>query len=101
MSTSSHDASCCLIFHYEPTSANESRLLEDAMLQRLSRRRVARLTADIDLLDQRLVEIVTADPALAHRFRLLTSMPGVGAVLACTLRRTRQSITSHGVQALH
>ena len=55
------------------------------MLQRLSRRRVAGLTADIDMLDQRLVEIVTADPALAHRFWLLTSMPGVGAVLACTL----------------
>jgi len=64
---------------------NASRLLEGAMLQRLSRRRVAVLTADIDLLDERLVEIVTADPALAHRFRLLTSMPGVGAVLACTL----------------
>src|SRR5246127_2169999 len=64
---------------------NASRLLEGAMLQRLSRRRVAGLTADIDLLDERLVEIVTADPALAHRFRLLTSMPGVGAVLACTL----------------
>jgi ABC-type uncharacterized transport system substrate-binding protein len=63
---------------------NASRLLEGAMLQRLSRRRVAGLTADIDLLDQRLVEIVTADAALAHRFRLLTSMPGVGAVLACT-----------------
>jgi hypothetical protein len=46
------------------------------MLQRLSRRRVAGLTADIDLLEQRLVEIVTADAALAHRFRLLTSMPG-------------------------
>src|SRR5207247_6527243 len=56
---------------------NASRLLEGAMLQRLSRRRVAGLTADIDLLDQRLVEIVTADAALAHRFRLLTSMPGV------------------------
>jgi transposase len=66
---------------------NASRLLEGATLQRLSRRRVAGLiiTADIDLLDQRLVEIVTADAALAHRFRLLTSMPGVGAVLACTL----------------
>jgi transposase len=64
---------------------NASRLLEGAMLQRLSRRRVAGLTADINLLDQRLVEIVTADAALAHRFRLLTSMPGVGAVLACTL----------------
>jgi transposase len=55
------------------------------MLQRLSRRRVAGLTADIDLLDQRLVEIATADPALAHRFWLLTSMPGIGAVLAYTL----------------
>src|SRR6266436_3409 len=70
---------------HKVATENASRLLEDAMLQRLSRRRVARLTADIDLLDQRLVEIVTADPALAHRFRLLTSMPGVGAVLACTL----------------
>jgi hypothetical protein len=37
------------------------------MLQRLSRRRVARLTADIDLLDQRLVEIVTADPTEAGK----------------------------------
>ena len=57
---------------------NASRLLEDAMLQRLSRRRIARLAADIDMLDEHLVEIVKADPALAHRYRLLTSMPGVG-----------------------
>jgi transposase len=64
---------------------NASRLLEDAMLQRLSRRRIARLAADIDVLDQRLVEIVATDVALAHRYRLLTSMPGVGSVLACTL----------------
>src|SRR5262249_32262356 len=70
---------------HKVAAENVSRLLEGAMLQRLSRRRIAGLTADIDLLDQRLVEIVTADPALAHRFRLLTSMPGVGAVLACTL----------------
>src|SRR5262249_9181669 len=62
-----------------------SRLLENAMLQRLSRRRIARLAADIDMLDERLVEIVVADAALAHRYRLLTSMPGVGPVLACTL----------------
>jgi transposase len=64
---------------------NASRLLEDAMLRRLSRRRIARLAADIDLLDERLVDIVAADDALVHRYRLLTSMPGVGAVLACTL----------------
>ena len=33
----------------------------------------------------RMVEIVATDDALVHRCRLLTSMPGVGAVLACTL----------------
>jgi transposase len=64
---------------------NASRLLEDAILRRLSRRRIARLAADIDMLDERLVEIVGTDAALAHRYRLLTSMSGVGAVLACTL----------------
>src|ERR1022692_4669610 len=64
---------------------NASRLLEDAMLQRLSRRRIARLTADIDMLDERLVEIVAADATLAQRYRLLTSMSGLGEVLACTL----------------
>jgi transposase len=46
---------------------------------------IARLAADIDVLDQRLVEIVATDVALAHRYRLLTSMPGVGSVLDCTL----------------
>jgi transposase len=64
---------------------NASRLLEDPMLQRLSRRRIARLADDIDALDQRMVEIVATDAALVHRYRLLTSMPGVGPVLACTL----------------
>jgi hypothetical protein len=55
---------------------NVSRLLENAMLQRVSRRRIARLAADIDLLDERLLKIVAGDAALAHRYRLLTSMPG-------------------------
>jgi transposase len=64
---------------------NAARLLEDAMLQRLSRRRIARLAADIDMLDRHLAAIVETDGALAHRYRLLTSMPGVGLVLACTL----------------
>ena len=64
---------------------NASRLLEDAMLRRLSRRRIGRLAADIDLLDKRMVEIVATDDALVHRYRLLCSMPGVGPLLACTL----------------
>jgi transposase len=49
------------------------------------RRRIAKLAADIDMLDRHLAEIVGTDAALAHRYRLLTSMPGVGLVLACTL----------------
>jgi transposase len=64
---------------------NASRLLEDTMLRRLSRRRIARLATDIDMLDKHLVDIVGTDATLAHRYQLLTSMPGVGAVLACTL----------------
>jgi transposase len=64
---------------------NAARLLEDAMLQRLSRRRIARLAADIDMLDRHLAAIVESDAALDHRYRLLTSMPGVGPVLAGTL----------------
>ena len=61
---------------------NIAGLLENAMLQRFSRRRIARLVADIEILDEHLVEIVDTDAALAHRYRLLTSMPGVGPVLA-------------------
>jgi len=64
---------------------NASRLLEDVMLQRLSRRRIGRLSADIDILDKWMLEIVATDDALVHRYRLLCSMPGVGPLLACTL----------------
>jgi transposase len=41
---------------------NASRMLENPMLQRLSRRRIARLAADIAEIDERLVEIVLSDP---------------------------------------
>jgi transposase len=40
---------------------------------------------DIRLLDKRLAEMVAANVALAQRYELLTSMPGVGPVLAFTL----------------
>ena len=55
------------------------------MLRRLSKRRQMRLEADIRLLDKRLAEMVAANVALAQRCELLTSMPGVGPVLAFTL----------------
>ena len=58
---------------------NASRLFEDASLRRLYRRRMTRLALDIALLDKRLAEIISADVVLAARFRVLTSMPGVGS----------------------
>jgi transposase len=64
---------------------NAAGMLDNEVLRRLSRRRITRLAADIDMLDEYLVEIIRTDPALAHRYRLLTSMPGVGPVLAGTL----------------
>src|SRR5262249_25968313 len=64
---------------------NQAAHLEDAMLRRLSKRRQMRLEADIRLLDKRLAEMVAANVALAQRYDLLTSMPGVGPVLAFTL----------------
>src|SRR5262249_7950815 len=64
---------------------NQAAYLEDAMLRRLSKRRQMRLEADIRLLDKRLAEMVAGNVALAQRYELLTSMPGVGPVLAFTL----------------
>ena len=55
------------------------------MLRRLNKRRLARLEADTRLLDKRLAEMVATNAALAQRYELLTSMPGVGPVLAFTL----------------
>jgi len=67
------------------TVQNQAAHIEDALLRRINKRRLARLKADIALLDQRLAEMVAADPTLAHRYELLTSMPGVGPILAFTL----------------
>ena len=64
---------------------NQAAQLEDAMLRRLAKRRLARIEADIRLLDKRLAEMIAADPDLARRYARLTSMPGVGPVLAFTL----------------
>ena len=64
---------------------NQGAHVEDAMLRRLNKRRLTRLQADICLLDKRMAEVIAAEPALAQRYRLLISMPGVGPVLAFTL----------------
>jgi transposase len=66
------------------TIENQAAHVEDAILRRLNKRRLARLKADIHLLDKRMAEIVAADTILAQRYELLT-LRGVGPTLAFTL----------------
>ena len=60
------------------TVENQTAHIEDAMLQRLNKRRLAQLKADILLLYKRMAEIVASNANLALRYDLLTSMRGVG-----------------------
>jgi transposase len=64
---------------------NQLEHLRDAELRRLQERRIRQLDADLVRLDARIAEAIAAAPALARRYRLLCSMPGVGPVLAATL----------------
>lgn len=64
---------------------NQAEHVRDAGLKRLAKRRVARLNANVWLLDKRIAEAIEADPVLARRDRLLRSVPGVGLVLSATL----------------
>lgn len=64
---------------------NQLEHLRDAELRRMQQHRMRLLNADLARLDARIVEAIAALPALARRYRLLCSMPGVGPVLAATL----------------
>lgn len=64
---------------------NQAEHAGQAMLKRLAARRAARLKADILLLDQAIAKVVAANEAMAHKNRLLRSVPGVGPVMAHSL----------------
>lgn len=57
----------------------------DKQLLRIARRRINRLKLDVILLDKLIAQTIAANPAFAHRDRLLRSVPGVGPVLSATL----------------
>jgi len=64
---------------------NQAAHTDHDVLRRISKRRIARLKADILLIDQALADAVAADERMAHKSRLLRSVPGVGPVFAHTL----------------
>jgi len=64
---------------------NQLEHLRDAELRRMQERRIRQLDLDLARLDQRITEAIAATPAMAWRYQLLCSVPGVGPVLAATL----------------
>lgn len=65
--------------------ANQTRLLRDPRLRRLSRQRLARLDTLIQRLDQALAAQIAGDPQLAAKAAVLQTVKGVGPTLAATL----------------
>jgi transposase len=55
------------------------------VVRRIAARRVARLKADILLLDKAIAQIVAGNERIARRTALLRSVPGIGPVTAATL----------------
>ena len=74
-----------------------------AFLRRHLQKRIARLTADIGALEKEIVRRIKADPGLARRYEILTSVPGIGvataiAFIACLSELG--SCTSKGIAKL-
>lgn len=66
-------------------ASNQAEQATQPLLQRLARRRIDRLRADLLILDKALHDAVQASPDLARKDRLLRSVPGVGPVFSHTL----------------
>lgn len=64
---------------------NQREQLRDAELRRMNERRQRQIDADLQRLEQRIAAAIAAVPAMARRYKLLCSVPGVGPVLAATL----------------
>jgi transposase len=56
-----------------------------ALLRRQLERRIATLAQDLAALDQAILVLIAADPGLARRFAILTSIPAIGRTVAATL----------------
>jgi transposase len=64
---------------------NQAAHARQAVLQRLARRRAARIKADILALDKAIAAAVDANAEMARKARLMRTVPGVGPVLTHTL----------------
>lgn len=64
---------------------NRLETVSDGFVRRELKARLRSLDAHVERLDQEIAARIAADPALAHRIAILTSIPGVGTVTAVAL----------------
>lgn len=64
---------------------NQAEQAGQALVVRIARRRIKRLTAEIDLVEKEIRKLVAKHPVLAEKHQILLSVPGVGPVTAATL----------------
>lgn len=64
---------------------NQATHATQAVVQRLAKRRVRQIEAEMLLIDKTIAQSVANDEAMAHKNRLLQSVPGVGPVFSHTL----------------
>jgi transposase len=64
---------------------NQLSAAQDTFLKRQLDRRIARLAIDIAAIDRECLKRVKADGAMARRLQILTSIPGIGEIVAITL----------------
>lgn len=65
--------------------SNQLEHLRNPELRRLQQRRIRQLEADERLISTRIAAAIAADAGMTERYKLITSMRGVGPVLAATL----------------
>lgn len=70
----------------EQTALKNQRASAQApFLRRHLEQRICRIAADIQALERETLSLVQAEPALARRYAILLSVPGIGPVVAATL----------------
>lgn len=84
----------------ETALKNQSHVAETVFLRRQLARRIARLKDDIAAIEAEYLKRIKTDPALARRYEILQSIPGIGAKIAMTLIASLAELGTLGVKQI-
>jgi transposase len=65
--------------------SNQLEQVRDGMVRRMFQSRLRQIQNQMLLLDKRIAQLIAGDPGLAHKDRLIRSLPGAGPVLSHTI----------------